>query len=609
MEAVRVAVRVRPLEQKEEHVVSVDRDSASVFVSFKEDPSLSRKMRVKERNVCCKYDQVFGPDTTQKEVFDGTVKASVKAVLEGINATVFAYGQTGTGKTYTIIGEGPEIVTGSPNEEKRGVLSRAVIELFDKLNNETTTNMQSSVLCSYLQIYNEKLFDLMQDQKRQFPLRIRVTKSNSTYVQGLSEIRVSSLEDVFEVLRRGAANRAVRATEYNEASSRSHAILQLRIETEELKDGISESRVMRSAKLNFVDLAGSEKWAMDNDVRDERLKEMMRINTSLSSLGNVIQALGEKRKHVPYRDSVLTHLLQDSLGGNTRTTIICTLSPSFKNVDESISTLQFADRAKQVMVSVKVNEVVDDTILLARAQAEIARLRRQLRQAYETGHDAQALREENKQLIKRIEALDQDNKDLREQNQFSLPTEVKPEVEEDGAFEGNQEDENEDKNDDDTAEPTFDQPTPSVVVGALKEDLERNEREKLAGAVKLLRKTETNEEERTTTIRRQDQLEFNTSDLGKVLEIFQCRIDAWYAATVVGFDPKSGMHCVNYKDSNMKQWHQMEGRTYKILRERGPAATKALLRSSTTTTTTTSPRHRRLRMQARVKQIKAVYNS
>lgn len=781
-ESVQVAIRVRPMIGREQlrgggknrsrSVVSVEEQTATVQVcnsdlaqseaslldseraedinQHQSQTTFQRKHRFKERNLSCAYDKVFGPLATQEDVYFATVASSVRSVVEGINCTVFAYGQTGTGKTFTILGEGPEVQRALPGAEqsnggsadiaKRGIIPRAVNQLFDILEEKREEDapdgpeqeeeeehgklISSTVYCSYLQIYNEHLYDLLQDQKRQFPLKIRYTKKKQTYVQGLSEIRVSGLTDILEVLQRGARNRAIRATAYNQASSRSHAILQLRVETEEQIGGISESRVLRSAKLNFVDLAGSEKWENEQQMSEKHLKEMARINKSLSHLGNVVQALGEKnRPHVPYRDSQLTRLLQDSLGGNTRTTIICTLSPAADCIEETVSTLQFADRAKQVMVHVKANEVVDDSILLARAQAEIARLRRLLREQTEaTDGPMGEMRQENIRLQRLVDSLRLENADLRAQiaafassgifknqeNEIESHHEMKSSqenkelkydssnVEEHTLVEpehSSPRDLNPQKSEhkqDKTANPHEDaesleanvglhsrggdqlsfQPAPSDITRALKDDLEENailddedddennygsdgedvceagdnvmednkshaseirtkgdhvvtyaeeyaavheqeakadlharelrklaaeeakardemqqeiqqlediqrERRKLEEAMRLLRTRapkkrakKTNTPKKASTLKPtppQEKLNFSGQDIGRSLSLYQCRVDAWYEVTVVGFDGKSGMHLVKYEDDGTKQWHQMEGRKYTFL--------------------------------------------
>ena len=317
-----------------------------------------------------------------------------------------------------------------------GVIPAVVDDLFNHLKahaapGTTTTSpggthrtaKKVSVFCSYMQIYQDKLFDLLTDSRMKHPLPVREANANANangnataesaqaasqgagqgqvFVPGLSQYRVESLTDVLELLRRGAANRAVRATEYNLQSSRSHALVQINIEielsaapedlggdageeeTEKQASGAQgeeeERTVLRRAKLNMVDLAGSEKFGEGARENDSMAKELMTINSSLSALGNCISALGEKgRRHIPYRDSTLTRLLQDSLGGNTRTIVLATVSPYSQHLDETSSTLQFATRAKRVTARLKVNQVVNDAILLKRAQREILTLRRKL---------------------------------------------------------------------------------------------------------------------------------------------------------------------------------------------------------------------------------------
>ncbi|CAE7853773.1 KRP95, partial [Symbiodinium sp. KB8] len=275
-------------------------------------------------------------------------------------------------------------------------------------------------MCSYLQVYNGRVFDLLADPARSRPLHLRegtdsggsgggngaedITggegAARGVYVAGLSEYRVASLADVLDLLATGTRNRARRATEHNEASSRSHAVLRLAV-TLELRP--ARQAVVRRAVLSLVDLAGSEKW----DTRPGatrmtagRQRELTAINTSLSALGNCISALVRKRQrdetirradvagsppprlppvHVPYRDSPLTRLLQDSLGGNCRTVVVATVGPSAAAAEESLSTLHFADRARRVLVRVRVNEVVDDRERLARSRREVARLKRALK--------------------------------------------------------------------------------------------------------------------------------------------------------------------------------------------------------------------------------------
>ncbi|OWZ19792.1 Kinesin [Phytophthora megakarya] len=392
-ERVRVVVRVRPLNDRElqynssRHNFVVDGEANQVFVC-------KRKSKNEiERELQFAFDRVFDEKDDQADVFD-YLRDGVKQVAQGFNCTIFAYGQTGTGKTHTMLGTDLEhhlaMTQASPEAPECspcwGVIPRAIESLFEELQSISRHGSAGVVHCSYMQIYNNDIYDLLQDNKQRMkdPLSVReMIKGNGKqiYVSGLSEFRVTSLQETIQLLKAGNRNRTIRATSYNEKSSRSHALLQLSIEVE--SRGLeSATTIIRRAKLNLVDLAGSEKWDTDVATGSDRSKELTSINQSLSALGNVISALvNRKRTHIPYRDSKLTRLLQDSLGGNTRTVVIATISPSESAIDETISTLQFADRAKCVTVRVKVNELVDDAILLAQAQREIYRLKLLLKQS------------------------------------------------------------------------------------------------------------------------------------------------------------------------------------------------------------------------------------
>ncbi|KAF1785210.1 Kinesin-like protein [Phytophthora cactorum] len=377
-----------------------------------------------ERELRYSYDRVFNEKANQSDVFN-YLRDGVQQVAQGFNCTVFAYGQTGTGKTHTMLGQDLEhhLATTSLSPEAPesfpswGVIPRAIESLFDELQSISRHGSAGVVHCSYMQIYNNDVYDLLQDNKKRMkdPLAVReMIKGNAKqiYVSGLSEFRVTNLQETLQLLKTGNRNRTIRATTYNEKSSRSHALLQLSIEVE--SRGLeSATTIIRRAKLNLVDLAGSEKWDSAVVAGSDRSKELTSINQSLSALGNVISALvNPKRTHIPYRDSKLTRLLQDSLGGNTRTVVIATISPSESAVDETISTLQFADRAKCVAIRVKVNELVDDAILLAQAQREISRLKLLLKQSG-SHQQLSALEEQVARLTKEKGALVAENEKLR----------------------------------------------------------------------------------------------------------------------------------------------------------------------------------------------------
>jgi hypothetical protein len=282
-----------------------------------------------------------------------------------------------------------------------GILPRAAEFLLNYLNEKSEEGLLTfEAKASFLQLYNENLYDLLRDsgpmiedklilneKEKDNELKIREvpkpkslmsTQSglNEIYVAGLSEFRVQTGEDIIRMLSVGTSNRMTRSTDFNLTSSRSHALLQLTFEIETQVD--SGQTLMSRSKLYLVDLAGSEKipYISSDTNNPKHIKELTSINKSLSTLGNVISALSSSnRSHVPYRDSKLTRLLQDSLGGNTRTILIACVAPTIVHCSETLSTLQFADRAKNVKLSVKANTVVDDKVTLAKAQAEIVRLK------------------------------------------------------------------------------------------------------------------------------------------------------------------------------------------------------------------------------------------
>jgi hypothetical protein len=334
-----------------------------------------------------KFDKIFGKNADQKSVFEAAVPY-IQCALEGLNTTIFTYGQTGTGKTHTMLGHdlwelaaggtGMDVEALAKNEEIKGLIPRAMNFVFRQLQE---TDHKLSV--QYLEIYNEKIYDLLRPEHlAKTALDLREDRVLGVVVPDAEEVDVFTEEEVLSVLWQGARNRAMNATEMNDTSSRSHTVFQVAMEVTGLdEDG---AQLVRKSKISLVDLAGSEKWRNDTlkEMSETRIKELTAINQSLSALANVVAALLQpNRSHVPYRNSKLTRLLQDSLGGNTRTTFIVTLSPSASSVEESISTLQFADRAKKVVVHASVNEELKDGDLIKRQEHEIARLKKELKAA------------------------------------------------------------------------------------------------------------------------------------------------------------------------------------------------------------------------------------
>ena len=286
------------------------------------------------------FDFVGDDSFTQKDIYQQAAKPIVEACLQGYNGTIFAYGQTGAGKTFTI--QGPNIDTLEYEaDENRGLMPRAFEHIFDFFERQKEEQgLSFLVRCSYLEIYNETITDLLDSSNASLHIREDIKKG--VYVEGLMEEVASSTRDMVEVIRRGASNRHVGCTSMNKESSRSHSVLSMTIESKAHRDGIWH---VRSSRFHIIDLAGSER-AKATEAVGERLKEAGMINKSLSALGNVINSLVEigegKARHVHYRDSKLTFLLRDSLGGNSKTLIIANVSPFFQSFGETLSTLKFA---------------------------------------------------------------------------------------------------------------------------------------------------------------------------------------------------------------------------------------------------------------------------
>lgn len=304
------------------------------------------------------FDRVFPPGTKQHEVFDYGVKEIVKDVLDGYNGTVFAYGQTGSGKTFTMMGADID----SP--DLKGLIPRITEQIFQSIV-ESDAHLEYVVKVSYMEIYLERIRDLLAPQNDN--LQVHEEKNKGVYVKNLSDYYVSSAREVYEIMRQGGAARVVSSTNMNAESSRSHSIFLITIQQRNTETG-----AQKSGNLYLVDLAGSEKVGKTG-ASGQTLEEAKKINKSLSALGMVINALTDgKAKHVPYRDSKLTRILQESLGGNSRTTLIINCSPSSYNEAETLSTLRFGIRAKSIKNSARVNAELSPLELkglLAKAQA------------------------------------------------------------------------------------------------------------------------------------------------------------------------------------------------------------------------------------------------
>ncbi|QPG74843.1 hypothetical protein FOA43_002179 [Brettanomyces nanus] len=288
-----------------------------------------------------RYDCVFDNTTRQEEIFNYSVRQTTDDLSEGYNGTVLCYGQTGAGKSYTIMGN-------LDDDEESGLIPRIFQRIFEIIENSSKT-LEYTVGVSYMEIYNESLRDLL-DPRNNKKLAIRENRVDGVYVSHLETFYVANLGDVYTILKQGSLNRTTGATMMNKQSSRSHAIFQIRLTSKDLDSGI-----VKTGNLFLVDLAGSEKIDKSG-ASGQLLEEAKKINSSLSALGNVINCLTDgKSRHIPYRDSKLTRILQESLGGNSRTTLIINCSPSAYNELETISTLRFGSRAKRITNSVHVN--------------------------------------------------------------------------------------------------------------------------------------------------------------------------------------------------------------------------------------------------------------
>ncbi|KAL7526397.1 LOW QUALITY PROTEIN: hypothetical protein ACHAXR_003436, partial [Thalassiosira sp. AJA248-18] len=363
---------------------SVERNSIVEIPSSRVDPKYSTPAKrggsgESEYN----YDMVFGEDANTNKIYNEVVSDMVEsATKDGINGTVFTYGQTSSGKTFTMQGCG-----GSDNSV--GIIQLAAKEIFQTIKEEKSddSNSECSVRVSYVEIYNEELRDLLNDKSRKTStsLIIREDKEGSISVEGLKEVAVNSLEQLMGVFRVGEANKSVGSTKMNDRSSRSHAILKIILERKTVINAVDDKEnspgrnnpsdlvVKTTSALNLVDLAGSES-VRHTGASGMQKKEGGMINQSLLTLSKVLMSLGQKNPgHINYRDSKLTRILKPSLSGNARMTVICCISPSDKYVEETRSTLQFAMRAKLVKTNAVVNEVVDDSDLIAKLRLESAR--------------------------------------------------------------------------------------------------------------------------------------------------------------------------------------------------------------------------------------------
>ncbi|KAM4872117.1 kinesin-like protein KIF17 isoform 3-T3 [Thomomys bottae] len=358
-ESVKVVVRCRPMNQRERElncqpVVTVDCARGQCFI---QNPAAAD-----EPPKQFTFDGAYYMDHFTEQIYNEIAYPLVEGVTEGYNGTIFAYGQTGSGKSFTMQGL-------SEPPCQRGIIPRAFEHVFESV--QCAENTKFLVRASYLEIYNEDVRDLLGADTKQ-KLELKEHPEKGVYVKGLSMHTVHSVAQCEGIMETGWKNRSVGYTLMNKDSSRSHSIFTISIEIYAVDERGKDH--LRAGKLNLVDLAGSERQSKTG-ATGERLKEATKINLSLSALGNVISALVDGRcRHIPYRDSKLTRLLQDSLGGNTKTLMVACLSPADNNYDETLSTLRYANRAKNIKNQPRINEDPKDA-LLREYQEEIKRLK------------------------------------------------------------------------------------------------------------------------------------------------------------------------------------------------------------------------------------------
>uniref|UniRef100_A0A060TGD8 Kinesin-like protein KIP1 n=1 Tax=Blastobotrys adeninivorans TaxID=409370 RepID=A0A060TGD8_BLAAD len=321
------------------------------------------------------FDRAFGPESDQEMVYDSVAANTLVEMLKGYNCTIFAYGQTGTGKTYTMTGDLSPCVSPGRLNDKAGIIPRILHQMFKLLEDESG---EYAVKLSYVELYNEDLRDLLGSQSDEDRPKVKIYDDSSkraVIMQGMEEVFVKSAEEGLRVLRQGADNRQQASTNCNEHSSRSHAVFTITVSVKQVSQDGHES--FRTGKLNLVDLAGSENINRSG-AENKRAREAGMINQSLLTLGRVINALVERSPHIPYRESKLTRILQDSLGGATKTCIIATVSPAKTSMDETLSTLDYANRAKSIKNQPQVNQTLSKQAHIMDYVKEIERLKADL---------------------------------------------------------------------------------------------------------------------------------------------------------------------------------------------------------------------------------------
>ncbi|XP_043258345.1 kinesin-like protein Klp61F [Colletes gigas] len=367
---IQVFVRIRPISSLEQT------NKSTTIVEVPNDKEIIIHERPKEKySKKFKFDNVFGPSSKQVDVYKAVVSPLLEQVLAGYNCTVFAYGQTGTGKTFTMEGINTNPTLHWKSDSTAGMIPRSLSHIFDEL--QLLQAPEHTIRVSFLELYNEELFDLLSanDDGSKIRLYEDTSRKGAVIIHGLEEVTINSKSEVHKFLEMGLLRRQTAATLMNANSSRSHTVFSITVHMKE--NTIDGEEVLKTGKLNLVDLAGSENIGRSGSI-DKRAREAGCVNQSLLTLGRVITALVEGAPHVPYRESKLTRLLQESLGGRTKTSIIATVSPASINLEETLSTLDYAHRAKNITNRPEVNQKLSKKEFINQYTAEIERLRRDL---------------------------------------------------------------------------------------------------------------------------------------------------------------------------------------------------------------------------------------
>ena len=414
MERIKVAIRLRPFLPNE--------NESNTGINMNPDDDKTIMISKSLKTFKGTFDKILSIDSTQKDVFD-FLKPCLINIKKSNNCTIMSYGQTGSGKTYTMFGgdwsfNDSEIFSEKkknlqkdeynfilnrelvidPFSETNGIIPNLIMQLFNMYNNnksdeDNKENDDLIIKSSYIQVYNEKIYDLLENideanNKKKFEvfshsnkseqminqnsLKIKYDRNKGIILEGVNEIKTNSFFDLFDILAQGETNRKIRQTKKNDMSSRSHTIFIIDIE-----DNISKIK----SKIKLCDLAGSERYNSSEQYNKEHIYELCNINKSLFVLGNIIHLLASKKrnnKFIPYKDSKLTQILEDSLSGNSCIYLIATISPNDENFNETINTLKFADRAHEVMISVTPNQIINNDILGEGNKKEIFKLYKEL---------------------------------------------------------------------------------------------------------------------------------------------------------------------------------------------------------------------------------------